>query len=219
MKLDPAFEHVGGVAVTECMAAEVVVFFVETALGFGDVNGGPDAGLAHGFLVIVEGLAQAFAGAFPATPDAGEEPLGIAMAAPKSTKPLEKFRTDGDFTRPPAFGIFGGDTDDEALPVDVLGTDVNGLGETKSALIKDGEEGAVATVPKGAQKQGDFLASEDVGEGFLALDFDLGPDLPFEAEVVPVEGAQGADGLVDSASPAVEINLEMKKEVEDMPAL
>jgi hypothetical protein len=61
MKLDPAFKHVRGVAVTESMAAELVVFFVETALRFGDVNGGPDAGLAHGFLVVVEGLAKASA--------------------------------------------------------------------------------------------------------------------------------------------------------------
>ena len=47
MKLGPAFEHVGGVAVTEGVGGDLVVFFAEAAFGGGEVDGGPDAGSGH----------------------------------------------------------------------------------------------------------------------------------------------------------------------------
>jgi len=58
MKLDAAFKHVGGIGMTQGVTAEVVVCFTEAAFRFGEVDGGPDAGLAHGLLVVVEGLPQ-----------------------------------------------------------------------------------------------------------------------------------------------------------------
>ena len=86
-------------------------------------------------------------------------------------------------------------------------------------MVDGGEVGTVSAFAEGAQKEDNFLSGEDVREGFFALDFDLGPNLPFRAEVVSVEGAQGTDGLVDRAPGQAQIGLEMKKEVEDLPAL
>jgi len=55
-----------------------------------------------------------------------------------------------------------------------------------------------------------------VREGFFTFNFDLGPDLPFEAEVVAVEGAQGADGLINSGALEMALALKVKEEVEDL---
>lgn len=55
-------------------------------------------------------------------------------------------------------------------------------------------------------------------ECFFAADFDLGPDLPFEAEVIAVKGAQGADGLVDGGAFEVAFGLEVEEEAEDLGA-
>ncbi len=81
----------------------------------------------------------------------------------------------------------------------MLGLDVERFGKTQTALVDDGEVGAVTTVAESAQECGDFLAGEDMGKGFVALDLDLLPDVPLDLKVVAVEGAQGADGLVKSA--------------------
>ena len=53
-------------------------------------------------------------------------------------------------------------------------------------------------------------------EGFFTFDFSLGPDLPFEAEVVAVEGAQGADGLIDGGALEIAFALKVKEEFEDL---
>lgn len=86
--------------------------------------------------------------------------------------------------------------------------------QTQAALIDDGAKGAVAAVAEGAQQAGDFVAGEDVGQRFVALDVDLFPDVPVEAEVVAVEGAQSADGLVEGAGPELALVLEVDEEVE-----
>ena len=86
-------------------------------------------------------------------------------------------------------------------------------------MVDEGEVGAVAAVAEGAQEEGDFVAGQDVRKGFFAFDFDLGPDLPFEAEVVAVKGAKSADGLVDGGASEVTSGLEVEEEVEDLSAL
>lgn len=129
VKLDAAFQHVGGVAVTQGVAAEVLVFFVEAALRFGEVDGEPDASFAHGLLVIVEGLAQGDAGALPSASDAGEKPRFIAVDFPEGAEAQEEFGADGDFACAPSFGVIGGDANDEALTIDVLWSDVDAFGK------------------------------------------------------------------------------------------
>jgi hypothetical protein len=54
-----------------------------------------------------------------------------------------------------------------------------------------------------------------VGQGFLALDLDACPDLPGLTEVIAVEGAQGADGLIEGGASELAFTLEMKEEIED----
>lgn len=76
-------------------------------------------------------------------------------------------------------------------------------------MVDGGEEGAVSAIAKGAQKQMDFFAGEDVREWFFALDFDFGPDLPFAVEVVAVEGADGAKGLIDGGGSEFALALEV----------
>jgi hypothetical protein len=94
---------------------------------------------------------------------------------------------------------------------------VEGLAHTQAALVDQGEVGAVSGVAKGPQQTGDFLAGEDVRKGFLTADFDLLPDIPLQAEMVAVEGAQGADRLVERAGFEFSINLKVDEEVEDFP--
>lgn len=55
-----------------------------------------------------------------------------------------------------------------------------------------------------------------MGERFLTADLDLFPDVPVELEVVAVEGAQGADGLVEGAGLELAVILEVDEEVEDL---
>lgn len=127
VELDAALKHVGGVAVTQGVAAEVIVLFIEAALRFGEVDGGPDTGLAHRFLVVVKGLPQGDPGGLPATSDAREEPIGIAVDFPEGTESLEEFGSEGNFAPAPAFGVLSRDTNDASCGVDVFWSDLGGL--------------------------------------------------------------------------------------------
>jgi len=53
-----AFEHVRGIAVTERVNAEDLVFFVETTLGLGEIECRPDSRLAHWFGMGSESLPE-----------------------------------------------------------------------------------------------------------------------------------------------------------------
>ena len=85
-------------------------------------------------------------------------------------------------------------------------------------MIDEGEVGAVATIAKGGEEPGDFFAGEDVGERFLTFDLNLRPDLPFEAEVIAVEGSQSANGLIDGGSFKVSLGLQVEEKVENWTA-
>ena len=107
------------------------------------------------------------------------------------------------------------DVDDEPLALDVGGADADGLVEAQSALVDQRAVGAETDVVEGAQQPVDLVAGEDLGQRFVALDVDLLADVPPDAEVVAVEGAQGADGMVDGAGPQPAPILEVDEEVED----
>ena len=53
---------------------------------------------------------------------------------------------------------------------------------------------------------------------FFTADFDLGPDLPAQFEMVAKEGSDGTEGLVDGAASEVALGLEVEQEVESLPA-
>ena len=112
-----------------------------------------------------------------------------------------------------------GDAQDKARAVDVFRSDIKGLAEAQATLIDEGEVGAVASVAKSAQELGDFLAGENVGQWLDALDVDFRPDFPSLAEMVAVEGAQGADGLVEGGAGELAVSLEVDQEVEDLPRI
>jgi hypothetical protein len=137
------------------------------------------------------------------------------MGGPEAAQADEQFGRDGHFALFAALALE--DADDETLAVDVLGFDVEGLAHTQAALVDHGEVGAVSGVAKGAQQAGDFLAGEDVRERFLAADFDLLPDIPIAPQVIAVEGAKGADRLVERAGFKFSVGLEVDEEVEDFP--
>lgn len=150
-----AFEHVGGVAVTQRVNAEDLVFFVETAFDLGEIERRPDTRLAHRFGMRSESLFQRVSLLLPSAPHAGEEPLRVAVSAPERAEALVQLRRDRHLASLAALAF--GNADDKALTVDVFGFDVNGLAQTEAALIDNGEVGAVAAVSKGAQEQGDFF--------------------------------------------------------------
>lgn len=124
-EVDASFEEVGGVAVAEGVDGEFLVFFGETAFGFGDFDGCPDAGFGHVVSSFEHGLPECLTGAFPSTTDAGEEPVGITMGFPEEAKAGEEFGGDGDVSLLSAFGVV--DTDGEPLGVNVLGLDGEGF--------------------------------------------------------------------------------------------
>lgn len=212
--MNAAFEHVGGVAVTQDVRADFLVFFAEAAFGGGHFDGGPDARFGHVMTAVVEGLAKADAGAFPTPSGSGEEPGGITMGLPEGAEAGEEFRGDGDFAGFATFAMT--DAQDETLAVDVFRFDLEGFTHAKAALIEEGEVGAVASIAKGAQKKGNFFPGQNVGKHFFPFDFDLWPDLPTSVEVISVEGAQGADGLVDGAAFQLPVVLKMDEKVEDL---
>lgn len=53
-----ALEEVGGVAVAQGVDDELGVLAIEPALDFGNLVGGPGAGVGHGFTAVVEGLLE-----------------------------------------------------------------------------------------------------------------------------------------------------------------
>ena len=207
-------QHVGGVAVAQGVDAHFFMVFHEAALEARDFHGELDAGGTHGLAAFVEGLLKGEVRAFPATPGCGEEPVGVAVPLPELAQPHDEGGTQRDFARLAAFGV--SDPQDVAAAVDVLGADVEGLAHAQAAVIDKGEVGFVTVVPKGAQELGDFLAGEDVGQRLLAADPDLAPDLPGFSEVVAVEGAQGADGLVEGGTGELALGLEVEEEIENL---
>lgn len=213
-----AFEEVGGVAVAQGVDDELGVLAIKTAFSFGEFVGSPGAGVGHGFAAVMEGLLERDAGGFPSATGGGKEPVGVAMPLPKGAEALVQFGGDWNVAFVSAFGVAPGDSEGEGLSVDVGGSDVEGFVESQTALVDGGEESPVATVAEGAKELADFLTCEDVREGFFAFDFDLTPDLPFEVEVITIEGAQGANGLVHGATREVSLGLKVEEEVEDLVA-
>lgn len=157
-------------------------------------------------------MAQGDAGVFPKAAHTGEEPFGVFMAGVELAQAGKELGGDGNFARLAVFGL--GNVDDEALAVDVFGLDGERFVEAQAALIDDGAKGTVTTVAEGAKELGDFVAGEDVRQRLLALDVDLFPDVPVEAEVVAVERAQAADGLIERGGGELALVLKMDEEVE-----
>ena len=81
-------------------------------------------------------------------------------------------------------------------------------------MIDECAVGAESDFTEGAQQAVDFVAGEDFGQGFVALDVDLLPDVPVDAKVVAVEGAQRADSLIDRAGSELALVLEVNEEIE-----
>lgn len=142
------------------------------------------------------------------------QPLGVAMGLPEGAKPLEEFRGDRDLTRLAAFAL--GDANEQALSVDVLGFDVDGLAQAQPALVNDSEVGAVATVAKGAQKQRHFSTRKNVGERFGSVDPDLLPDVPVATQMMAVEEPNGAESLVDGTPLQLSLLLKVDEEIKDL---
>ena len=149
-------QHVRGVAVAQGVDADLVMVLHEAALVFGALDGDPDAGLGHGFLAVAEGLPDGYAGAFPAAPGGGEEPVAVAVPFPEDAQPVDERGAEGHFAGLASLGVE--DAQDVSLAVDVLGADVERLAHPQPALIDEGEVGAVAPVAEGAQQLGDLAA-------------------------------------------------------------
>ena len=91
----------------------------------GGAHGGLHRGIAHRFGGAPQGIGQGGAGALPAAPRRGEEPLGIAVALPEGAQPLDEFRGNGNLAIPAALGP--DDADDAARGVNVAGLEMDGL--------------------------------------------------------------------------------------------
>ena len=157
-------------------------------------------------------MAQSDTGVFPKAADAGEEPFGVFMAGVELAQAAKKLGGDGNLARLAVFGL--GNVDDEALAVNVTRLDGECFVEAQSALIDYGAKGTVAPVAEGAKEFGDFIAGEDVRQRIFALDVDLFPNVPVEAEMIAVERAQAANGLIEGRGGELAFVLKMDQEVE-----
>ena len=206
------FQHVRGEAVAQSVGGNVLVGFGKSAFRDGDLDGLPDGGFAHRLFAALHRLLDGQARSLPTTTDTRKEPLVIAMEGPKLPKTHEHLRSDGHFAGFVDFRFC--DDDDESLSFDVTRPDADGFVQAQATLVDEGAEGAEADVAKGPQETVDFVASEDLGQGLVSFDVDLLPDVPVDAEVITVEGAQGADRLVHRAGPELPFVLEVDEEVE-----
>ena len=209
----PRLEHVGGETVAQSVGADFLVGFGESALRFGNVNGGPDRGLVHVIAGTPESFAQGSVRTIPAPPGTREKPFGIAVRGPEAAQTLMELRGDGDFTVLAALPF--NDANDESLPIDILGLDVEGLAQAQTALVDDGKVSPVSAIAEGSEQETHLFTGENIGKGFVATDFDLLPDIPLEIEVIAVEGAQGANRLVNGAALELSLFLQVEEKVED----
>lgn len=146
MELGAAFEHMGGVAVSEGVGGDLHVLFAEAGLGGGDLDRSPDAGLGHVVAAVMHGLSEGDCGGFPTAPNAGKEPVRIAVGLPEITQSCQERGGDGDFAGFAAFPV--ADADDETLTVDVLWLEGEGFAQSETGLVNEGEVGTVASVAK-----------------------------------------------------------------------
>jgi len=179
----------------------------------GGAHGGLHRGIAHRFGGAAQGLRQRGSGALPPASRRGEEPHGVAMDLPEGSEALDERVRDGNLAVLAA--LASDDADDAARGVDVAGFEVDDLTEAQAAVIHQYEDGEETTLADRAEEAGDLLAAEDVGELLVAADLDLAPALPLATEVVAVEGAQGADGLVDGGVLQLPLQPQGDEEVED----
>lgn len=55
-------------------------------------------------------------------------------------------------------------------------------------------------------------------KGFFAADLDFGPNFPAVSEVIPEEGSESANGLINGGAFEFAFRLEVEEEVENEPA-
>jgi hypothetical protein len=133
---------------------------------------------------------------------------------PKGAEPLDERVGDGDLAILAALG--SDDADDSARGVDVAGLEADDLAEAQAAVIHEDEDGEETSLADRAEEAGDFIPAQDIGQLFDAANLDLAPALPLAAEVVAVEGAQGADGLIDGGVLQLPLLAQGNEEVEDL---
>jgi hypothetical protein len=78
------------------------------------------------------------------------------------------------------------------------------------------EDGPEAVLTNRAEELADLLATHDVGQRLIAADLDLVPALPLTLEMIAVEGAQGAHGLVDGGVLQLAPGAQRDEEIQDL---
>jgi hypothetical protein len=198
---------------TQSVGADFVVDFGESALSRDNVNGVPNRGLGHVIAGTPESFVQGSGRAIPAASGTREKPFGIAVPGPEAAQTLMELRGDGDI--PILVALPFNDPNDEPIPINILGLDVEGLAQTQTALVDDGKVSPVSAIAEGSEQETHLFTGENIGKGFVATDFDLLPDVPLEIEVIAVEGAQGANRLVNGAALELSLFLQVEEKVED----
>ena len=94
--------------------------------------------------------------------------------------------------------------------------DSEGFEEAQSAVIDEGEEGAVAAVLEGVEEDADVFWADDVGKWLVALGFNLIPNVPLMSEVVSEEAFESLLGLVDGGACKLLNILPMDDEIQDL---
>ena len=125
----------------------------------------------------------------------GEEPLWRPVGLPVGAELPQKRGREGDVAVLAALARL--DAEDHPLAVDVLDAEVECLGDAQAGGVDRLEEGAVLEEPHSRQDPRDLYHAEDHGELLGALGEGEVLDREGPAECLPVEEAQGADGLVE----------------------
>jgi len=211
---DAVLEQVGREAVPQSVTSRILV---DPGRRNDRPQGCLNAGHAHGFCGDLHGCLQGAGTLLPSAADSGEEPLRIAVELPVTAELCDHPGSDGHLPVLPALPV--DDADDPASRVNVLWTNADGLADPETAVVDQGEDGLEAVLAAGCENGTDILAGEHERERTVTADGELPPELPVEAEEVPVEHPQRHEGLIERRGPEMLRIAQVDEMIEHIPLL
>ncbi len=174
-----------------------------------------DTGNAHRFGGDTHCRGQRMRAFLPTAPDAGEEPVRVAMAAPVAAQAFDHLWSDGHLA---VFASFAIDhTHDTAGRIDVLRSQSDGFADSQATVINQSQDGLEAVRAHRAENPAHFVTREHDGQRLIPPDFELLPELPVTLKIVAEKHPQSDHGLVESRGTQLLRVAQINKMIEHHP--